>query len=59
MKAKPCTLYGNNRWGYCFTPIRCESIARARKIAREIFFLRIVVKDNKGSRTIRVRGNGN
>lgn len=58
MKPKPCTLYPNNRWGYCFTPVRCESIARARKIARGFFFSRIVVKDDKGSRTIRVRGNG-
>lgn len=56
MKAKPCVVYANSRRGYCFTPIRCESIAQARRVAKDYFFSRIVVKDENGTRTIRVRG---
>lgn len=56
MKAKPCVVYPNNQWGYCFTPIKCESIAQARKVARDFWFSRIVVKDKDGTRVIRVRG---
>ena len=56
MKQKPCVVYGNTRWGFCFSPIRCGSIARARKVAKQFWFARIVVKDDKGVRTINVYG---
>lgn len=35
MKAKKCVLILNNRWGYVYTPETCESIAQAKRIARE------------------------
>ncbi len=36
MKAKPCILCMNSSLnGYIFTPMECESISKALKIARE------------------------
>lgn len=32
MKSKECVLHINNSWGYCFTPIKCKSIAEAKRI---------------------------
>lgn len=30
-----CTLYGYGRWGYAFTPIVCDSMAEAKRRAKE------------------------
>lgn len=35
MQAKKCILTLNNRWGYCYTPIRCQSIREAKRIAAD------------------------
>lgn len=35
MKAIRCKLVLNNRWGYQYTPQVCNSIAEAKRIARE------------------------
>ena len=55
MKNKPCTLIVNSRWGYIFTPIKCSSIAEARRRGKEYpgFAYRIIVKEGDSIRTIR------
>ena len=35
MKAQKCTLVVNNRWGYVYTPVECNSINEAYKKGRE------------------------
>lgn len=35
MKAKPCKIVFNTKWGYCMTPIECKSIAEAIRLAKE------------------------
>lgn len=40
-----CTLHINNRWGYCFTPVECNSIAEAVRKGHEDaggFWFRVV-----------------
>ena len=37
MKAKECTLIVNNTWGYSYTPIKCKSIAEAKRKGWEFF----------------------
>lgn len=34
-KAKECTIIFNTKWGYCMTPIKCNSISSAIKLAKE------------------------
>lgn len=34
MKSCKCTLVVNTRWGYCFTPTKCDSIAEAVRTAK-------------------------
>lgn len=47
-KPIPCTLYVNNRWGYCYTPTKHPSIADAVKCG----------KDNAAGFSFRVVANG-
>ena len=35
MEKTPCTIVFNTKWGYCMTPIECESITEAINKARE------------------------
>jgi hypothetical protein len=35
MKAKQCTLVVNDKWGYCFTEVKCKSINEAVRIGKE------------------------
>lgn len=35
MKAKPCTLVLNTRWGYILSPIDCDSIKQALGLAKD------------------------
>lgn len=35
MKAMPCEIIFNTAWGYCLTPIKCKSIAEAKRKAVE------------------------
>lgn len=50
MKGKKCTLILNNRWGYEYTPIECDSIAEARRRGKDFFGFayRIFVKGDNG-----------
>lgn len=64
MKAKPCTVYANNRWGYCYQPLKCKSIKDAKELVRNagFFFARIVPDKVPGTtekacgRVIRMHG---
>ena len=35
MKAQPCKLVMNTRWGYVMHPVECKSIREALRIAKE------------------------
>lgn len=36
MGKSKCKLIGNTRWGYCCTPLPCNSIKEAREYGREM-----------------------
>ena len=35
MKAIPCTIIFNTKWGYIMQPIKCESIRAALRLAED------------------------
>ena len=46
MKAKPCEIVFNTKWGYTMQPIKCKSIAEAIRLAKsEEMAFRIFVEN--------------
>ena len=36
MKAIPCEIVFNTKWGYCIQPVKCKSIREGLRLAKEI-----------------------
>ena len=48
MEKIECTLFENNKWGYVYTPVKCKSIAEAKRKGYDYiggFAFRLVVNE--------------